>query len=62
MEPTNFRAWVAQPNTPETDKEEFVNHRVNYEVENQTISTEVIARDPIEAIEKVKENLKSETT
>lgn len=58
MKATNFRAWVAQPNTPESDKQEQVKHIVNYEVEGQTVSTEIMATDPLDAISWVQQDVK----
>ena len=62
MNETNFRAWVSKPNTPESDLEEYVPHIVNYEVEGKTVVREIMAADPIDAIEKVKNEIKAETT
>ena len=65
----NFRSWTKYPNTPESDKEEFVMHIVRFEVpinvtendgksgdELQPVEYEVMARCPIEAIEHVQNN------
>tara|TARA_E500000331_G_C16620740_1_gene440019 strand:- start:218 stop:490 length:273 start_codon:yes stop_codon:yes gene_type:complete len=62
MKATNFRAWVAQPNTPETDKQKYVLHTVNYELDGKTIATEIMAECPIDAINWVKEDVDTRCT
>ena len=46
----NLTAYVAQPNTPETDRMLDVNHIVSWTENGIQKSMTVLARDPMEAI------------
>ena len=56
----NFSASVTFPNTPESDALEFVTHTVNYTKEGEgPQSMDIMARDPSDAIERVRRYLKA---
>jgi len=56
----NMKARVSEPNTPETDSQEFVLHTVTYTDDNEEISVvEVLATDPMDAINHAKYFIKN---
>lgn len=46
-------AYVTHPNTPETDQETRVWHTVEYTVNGEKCTTEILAKDPLDAIRKM---------
>ena len=54
----NMKARVSEPNSPETDSQEFVLHTVTYTDDNgENQEAEVWAADPMDAIKEVKEDI-----
>jgi hypothetical protein len=54
---SNIRARVAQPNTPESDKMEFVFHVVQCEIDGMKYQMQVNARCPMDAIKWLRQHL-----
>ena len=54
FEVTNLLAYTAQPNTPETDMQEFVLHIVEGTIDGVQVECKLNARDPMDAIEKAR--------
>jgi hypothetical protein len=46
-------AYVAQPNTKETDLMSEVLHKVNVDIDGNQITVVLLAQDPMDAIERV---------
>lgn len=44
-------ACVSQPNTPESDKQEYVLHDVEVEADGKRFMIRIFARDPADAID-----------
>lgn len=55
-EVTGLCAYTAQSNTPETDMQEFVMHIVEGTMDGIKVECRVNARDPMDAIEKVRKH------
>ena len=54
MTVSNISAWVAQPNTPETDAKKFVEHVVSFTQNGEKKFITLMATDPSDAIDKIK--------
>lgn len=52
--PSRFSARVAQPNTEATDKLPQISHLVDFELAGVAVVVEILAKNPLDAIEQVK--------
>lgn len=52
--PSNFVAYTTNPNTPESDKQDFVFHTVRYTLNGEQKEAVLLARCPLDAIDTVK--------
>ena len=57
---TNFRSWTSFPNTKESDESMFVMHTVKYDDYGRTKEIELLAVDPMDAIDSAHEYLENQ--